>query len=69
MWFKKIFQIRSESNSLQLLHKRLNSIELELDRMKKQNRKLSFSLHVLMEAQLEEATRVSEGSSPVLRVS
>lgn len=69
MWFKKIFQIRTEPESFKVLEKRLNSMEIELDRIRMQNRKLSFTVQILMESQLGNETGVSHEFPPVRRVS
>jgi len=69
MWLKKIFQTGRNQENLQVLQNRLENLEMELEKMKKMNRKLSYSVHILLEAQMKDSARDCDGFPPALQVS
>ncbi|MBT3784261.1 hypothetical protein HOF92_04735 [bacterium] len=69
MWLDSIFQTSNKRASVQALQIRMDSLELELERLRKMNRKLSFTVDLLMRTEMKDLEAGSSSSVSSLQVS
>ena len=69
MWLDSIFQTSKKRAGIQALQTRMDSLELELERLKKVNRKLSFTVDLLMRTEMKDLGAGSANSVSTLQVS